>query len=333
MAVLTGFIISLVAGRIVIPFLKKFNLNQTIKEFEPEAHQSKKGTPTMGGIIILVGFFVSSVMWVRLDVGLVWISLLSMFLFASIGFLDDIFKVSKGKGISARLKFSLQVLSAFVVCFLVTVIESHLMECSSCLFIPFTKGVYVDLGIFYLLFGMFVIVGSSNAVNLTDGLDGLATGPAIMSSVPLVIFAYISGNVIFSHYLHIPHIRGAGELSVVGASLIGSLLGFLWYNCYPAEVFMGDSGSLAIGGFLGTVAVMLKEEVVFAIAGGLFVFETFSVILQVLSYKATGRRLFKMAPIHHHFELKDWSESKVIVRFWIISLILSLLALTAIKVR
>ncbi len=252
-----------------------------------------------------------------------------------IGFLDDFLKVKRGKnnGLKAKSKFLMQILAAFLVAYMIFEYDRSVNLCAGCIYIPFVKNGVLNLGLFYIAFAVFVIVGTSNAVNLTDGLDGLATGPSLTTIMPLAIFSYISGNVIFSHYLHLPYIAGVGELSVLLSALAGSLLGFLWYNCYPAEIFMGDTGSLAIGGMLGIVAVAIKEEVVLAIAGGIFVMETLSVIIQVASYKTRGERVFRMAPIHHHFELKGWPESKVIVRFWIISLVLALLSLTALKLR
>ncbi len=335
MASVTALIFSLWFANRFIPYLRKMQIKDSFKGYEPQNHMQKAGTPTIGGIIIWSGFFISSILWARLDNALVWISLLGTALFVLIGFLDDFLKIKRGKndGLKARTKMAFQVVSALLTAYLIYFAESKLTPCSSCLYIPFIKNGVINLGYFYLIFAVFVIVGTSNAVNLTDGLDGLATGPSLTTIMPLIIFAYVSGNIIFSHYLHVPHIKGAGEMSIILASLAGSLLAFLWYNCYPAEVFMGDTGSLALGALLGIVAVIVKEEIVLAIAGGIFVLETVSVIIQVISYKTTGERVFKMAPIHHHFELKGWAESKVIVRFWIISLILALLSLTALKLR
>ncbi len=335
MASVTALIFSLWFADKFIPYLRKMQIGDSFKGYEPQNHRQKTGTPTIGGIIIWSGFFISSLLWARLDNTLVWITLLGTALFMIIGFLDDFLKIKRGKndGLKARTKMLLQLVSALVVSYLIFFAESRLTSCAGCLYIPFVKNGVINLGEFYIIFAIFVIVGTSNAVNLTDGLDGLATGPSLTTVMPLIIFAYASGNIIFSHYLHIPHIKGAGEMSIILASLAGSLLAFLWYNCYPAEVFMGDTGSLALGALLGMVAVIIKEEIVLAIAGGIFVLETVSVIIQVISFKTTGERVFKMAPIHHHFELKGWAESKVIVRFWIISLILALISLTALKLR
>ncbi|WP_025209282.1 phospho-N-acetylmuramoyl-pentapeptide-transferase [Hippea sp. KM1] len=335
MASLTSLGLSLWLGRILIPKLKSMQFEDSFKGYEPQTHKQKSGTPTVGGLIIWGGFFASALMWIRFDSPLVWVVLLGSFLFMLIGFLDDLLKIKRGKnnGLKARTKFFLQTVVGVVVSLLIFRIENILTGCAGCLYLPFIKQGVFDLGYFYLIIAVFVIVGSSNAVNLTDGLDGLATGPSLTTIFSLTVFAYATGNAIFSRYLHLPYVVGAGEISVLLAALSGSLLGFLWYNCYPAEVFMGDTGSLALGGFLGIVAVAIKEEVVLAIAGGIFVLETVSVIIQVASYKTTGERIFRMAPIHHHFELKGWPESKVIVRFWIISLVLALLSLTALKLR
>ncbi len=335
MASLTALFFSLWFGSKFIPILKNIHADQTFKGYEPEEHKQKAGTPTIGGLIIWSGFFISVLLWTRLNVPFVWISLFAVLSFALIGFLDDYLKIKRGggDGINAKTKMFFQILFGAVTAASIFFIESKTGSCSGCIYIPFIKNGYLNLGYFYMLFALFVIVGASNAVNLTDGLDGLATGPSLSTSAPLIIFAYLSGNVIFAHYLHLPYIAGSGEISVVLAALVGSLLGFLWFNCYPAQVFMGDTGSLALGALLGSTAVMIKEEIVLAIAGGIFVLETISVIIQVVGFKTTHERVFKMAPIHHHFELKGWPESKVIVRFWIISLILALLSLTALKLR
>ncbi|AEA34478.1 phospho-N-acetylmuramoyl-pentapeptide-transferase [Hippea maritima] len=335
MASLTALGLSLWFGKILIPKLKSMQFEDSFKGYEPQTHKQKSGTPTVGGLIIWSGFFVSALMWIRFDSPLAWIVLLGSFLFMLIGFLDDFLKIKRGKnnGLKAKTKFFLQTIVALVVAFMIFRVEQILTGCAGCFYLPFIKHGVFDLGYFYLAVAVFVIVGSSNAVNLTDGLDGLATGPSLTTIFSLTVFAYATGNAIFAYYLHLPHVVGSGEISVLLAALAGSLLGFLWYNCYPAEVFMGDTGSLALGGFLGIVAVAIKEEVVLAIAGGIFVLETLSVIIQVASYKTRGERIFKMAPIHHHFELKGWPESKVIVRFWIISLVLALLSLTALKLR
>ncbi len=335
MASVTALFFSLWFAKRFIPYLRKLQIKDDFKGYEPKSHKQKAGTPTIGGIIIWSGFFISSILWTRFNVAVVWVVLLGVFMFVLIGFADDFLKIKRGKndGLKAKTKLLLQLSSAFFVSCLIFIVEQSLTKCSGCLYIPFIKNGVFDLGYLYILFSTFVIVGASNAVNLTDGLDGLATGPSLTTIMPLIIFSYASGNVIFSGYLHIPYIYGVGEISIILASLAGSLLGFLWYNCYPAEVFMGDTGSLALGALLGIVAVAVKEEIVLAIAGGIFVLETVSVIMQVVSYKTTGERIFRMAPIHHHFELKGWPESKIIVRFWIISLVLALVSLTALKLR
>ena len=335
MASITALLFSLVFAQKFIPYLRKMQIGDNFKGYEPKTHKQKTGTPTIGGIIIWFGFLSSSLLWARLDISIAWIALASVLFFALIGFLDDFLKIKRGnnEGLKAKTKFSLQIVAALIIASAIFYADIRFSSCAGCIYIPFLKNVYINLGYFYILFAVFVIVGASNAVNLTDGLDGLATGPSLTTIMPLIVFAYASGNAIFAHYLHIPHIYGSGEISVMLAALAGSLLGFLWFNCYPAEVFMGDTGSLALGAFFGTVAVIIKEEVVLAIAGGIFVLETVSVIIQVASYKTYGERVFRMAPIHHHFELKGWPESKVIVRFWIISLILALISLTALKIR
>lgn len=335
MASVTALVFSLWFANRFIPYLKRMQIRDSYKGYEPKNHKQKTGTPTIGGIIIWSGFFISSLLWARLDDVLVWIVLMGTLLFIVIGFSDDYLKIKRGKnnGLRARTKMLLQIAAAFLTVYLIYFAETKLTSCSGCLYIPFVKNGVINLKEYYMIFAAFVIVGSSNAVNLTDGLDGLATGPSLTTIMPLIIFAYVSGNIIFSNYLHIPHIKTAGEMTIILASLAGSLLAFLWYNCYPAEVFMGDTGSLALGALFGIIAVVIKEEFVLAIAGGLFVLETVSVIIQVISYKTTGERVFKMAPIHHHFELKGWPESKVIVRFWIISLIFALISLTALKLR
>ena len=335
MASLTALFLSLWFGSKFIPILRNIHADQTFKGYEPSEHKQKAGTPTIGGLIIWIGFFISVLLWSRLSVPFVWISLFAVLSFALIGFSDDYLKIKRGggDGISAKTKMFFQIVFGSVTVAAIFFIESKTSSCSGCIYIPFIKNGYINLGYFYMLFALFVVVGASNAVNLTDGLDGLATGPSLSRSTSLIIFAYLSGNVIFAHYLHLPYMPGSGEIVVVLAALVGSLLGFLWFNCYPAQVFMGDTGSLALGALLGSTAVMIKEEIVLAIAGGIFVLETISVLIQVVGFKTTHERVFKMAPIHHHFELKGWPESKVIVRFWIISLILALLSLTALKLR
>lgn len=334
-AAATAFILSIIFAHYFIPFLKSQQLGQTIREDGPKKHLQKAGTPTIGGVIIWFGFVMSTLLWTRLDINWVWIVLFSAISFAFIGFLDDFLKIKRGKGdgLKAKTKLYLQIFFGIIISLLIFIINSRYSNYPGYFYMPFFKNLIINMGYFYIFFGTFVIVGTSNAVNLTDGLDGLATGPSLTTAFTLAIFSYVSGNLILSGYLKLPYVFGSGEVMIILSSLFGSLLAFLWYNCYPAEVFMGDTGSLGLGAVFGTIAIIIKEEVVLAIAGGIFVFETISVILQVASFKTTGERLFKMAPIHHHFELKNWPESKVIIRFWIISILLSLVALTALKLR
>ncbi len=334
-AAATGFLLSMIFSHYFIPFLKKQQIGQTIREDGPKRHLQKAGTPTIGGVIIWFGFVISVLLWARLDINWVWIILFAAISFAFIGFLDDFLKIKRGKGngLKAKTKFYLQIFFASIVSILIYVVYSRYSDCPGCFYMPFFKNLVFNMGFFYILFSIFVVVGASNAVNLTDGLDGLATGPSLTVIFTLAIFAYVSGNLVLASYLKLPYVFGSGEITVILSALFGSCLAFLWYNCYPAEVFMGDTGSLALGAIFGVIAIIIKEEVVLVIAGGIFVIETISVILQVASFKTTGERIFKMAPIHHHFELKNWPESKVIIRFWIISILLSLVALTALKLR
>ena len=328
---LTALLLALFLGPRIIEALRRLRVGQAIREDGPQSHHKKAGTPTMGGALILFALAVSTVAWADpASVG-VWVVLGVTLGFGAVGFVDDYRKVIRrnSKGLSARLKFWSLVVIATAGCLVLWAQPGF----DTRLAIPFFKSLRPDLGIFYLPFAVFVIVGTSNAVNLTDGLDGLAIGPVITASLTYVIFAYVAGNSRISGYLQIPFVPGAGELAVFCAGMAGAALGFLWYNAYPAQVFMGDVGSLALGGALGTVAVVSKFEVVLAVVGGVFVAETLSVMLQVASFKTRRKRIFRMAPIHHHFELKGWAEPKIIVRFWIVSIILALLALTTLKLR
>lgn len=332
MGLFTSLIIVLLFGGVWIRFLQRRQFLQTLWDYVPETHHThKQKTPTMGGILIWFAIVVSTVLWARWDRPYVWIVLGVGTALAAIGFLDDYLKVIKkdAHGLRARYKFPLQVVVSLLFC----LILFDGLDFSTVLSVPFFKEFRPDLGVWYLVFGVFVVVGTSNAVNLTDGLDGLVTGPAIISFLTFAFFAYVAGHYTVAEYLKLPFIKHAGELSVICGAVVGALIGFLWYNSHPAEVFMGDVGSLSLGGMLGMIAILTKNEFLLVMVGGVFVLETLSVITQVTSFKLTGKRIFRMAPIHHHFELKGWPESKVIVRFWIISIILALMSLSTLKLR
>ncbi|MCG8616137.1 MAG: phospho-N-acetylmuramoyl-pentapeptide-transferase [Desulfobacterales bacterium] len=329
---LTAFLICFFMGPYVIRRLQLMQIGQIIQTDGPQSHMGKQGTPTMGGILILFSIFTATLLWGNLTNHYVTILLLTVLLFGFIGFFDDyIMQVKKrNMGFTAKGKFAIQVLFGLIIAYLIY--ESP--DFDTTLTIPFFKGFSPDLGIFYIPFACLVIVGTSNAVNLTDGLDGLAIGPYIIASVTYMLFAYVTGHTLFAEYLHFRHIPAAGEISVVCGILAGAGLGFLWFNAHPAQVFMGDAGSIPLGAILGTVAVATKQEIMLLIVGGLFVMEALSVIIQVSYFKMTkGKRVFRMAPLHHHFELKGWHESKVIIRFWIISIILALISLSTLKIR
>jgi phospho-N-acetylmuramoyl-pentapeptide-transferase len=334
LSALTALAISLLVGPAMIERLSYYQIGQNVRSDGPKTHSDKAGTPTMGGALILVAVTVSTLLWASLSNRFVWVVLALTIAFGLVGFIDDYRKLilRDSKGLSARWKYLLQSLAGFGGALALYLSAQH-PEVETALYVPFFKTVTIQLGAFYVIFAYFVIVGTSNAVNLTDGLDGLAIMPAVMVGAALGIFAYATGNVNFASYLSIPYISGAGELLVFCGALIGAGLGFLWFNAYPAQVFMGDIGALAIGAALGAVAVIVRQELVLFVMGGVFVIETVSVILQVASFKLTGKRIFRMAPLHHHFELKGWAEPKVIVRFWIITVILVLLGLATLKVR
>ena len=329
---LTALFISLYFGPKLIRYLQKMQIGQTVRDDGPESHLSKSGTPTMGGILILAGIVVSVLLWADLSNTYVWVVLFVVVSFGIIGFVDDYRKVIRkdSNGLIAKWKYFWQTIAGLTTAVFLYQI-SHPEQ--TFLLIPFIKDVMPQLGIFYIVLTYFVIVGTSNAVNLTDGLDGLAIVPTIMVAGAFAFFAYVTGNVNFSSYLNIPYISMTSELVVVCTAIVGSGLGFLWFNTYPAQVFMGDVGSLALGAALGVIAVLVRQELVLFIMGGVFVIETVSVILQVGSYKMRGQRIFRMAPIHHHYELKGWPEPRVIVRFWIISFILVLIGLATLKLR
>ena len=333
MGALTALLISLFLGPVMIRRLSVRQIGQTVRDDGPASHLPKAGTPTMGGALILIAILFSTLLWADLTIEYVWIVVAVTLAFGLIGFVDDYLKLvlRDPAGLSARTKIFWQSLTALAVAVVLFLLADQPYETG--LLIPFLKGMVIPLGIFYIALTFFVIVGTSNAVNLTDGLDGLAIMPTVLVGGALGIFGWVTGNVIFSDYLAIPYVEGAGEMMVFCASLAGAGLGFLWFNTYPAQVFMGDIGALALGAALGTVAVIVRQELVLAIMGGVFVVETLSVIIQVASFKLTGRRIFRMAPLHHHYELKGWAEPKVIVRFWIITVILVLVGLSSLKLR
>ena len=330
-AIITALLISFIFGDKVIKRLKELKIGQYIRDEGPERHKSKQGTPTMGGILIILSTVIPALLWVKLNNPYLWIMIFTILSFGAIGFIDDYKKIMKKNnlGLTARQKFLMECIFAFIIAMNLYLLPSI----DTVLRFPFFKNLNVDLGIFYIPFAMFVIVGASNAVNLTDGLDGLAIGPAIITVGTYLIFTYIAGNSKIAHYLLVPYIPGVGEITIFLGAMFGAGLGFLWFNSYPAQVFMGDVGSLSIGATLGVSALITKNEILLMIVGGVFVIETLSVIIQVASFKLTKKRIFKMAPIHHHFELKGWDEPKIIVRFWIISILLALVGISTLKLR
>ena len=334
-AMITALVISFILGPILIEWLKKHQQGgQPIRDDGPESHiLTKAGTPTMGGFLILIALILSTALWADLRNGYIWAALGVTVGYGIIGFIDDYLKVTKRshKGLSGKLKLSLQIIIALAAALWIMMLTRDPLSTS--LAIPFFKDVLLDLGWFFIPFAAFVMVGASNAVNLTDGLDGLAIGPVLIAAAVFGMIAYLIGNSVFSNYLQVHYVPGAGELSIFLGALMGASLGFLWYNAPPAMVFMGDTGSLSLGGALGTVSVITKHELVLALVGGLFVLETVSVIVQVISYKLTGKRVFQMAPLHHHFEKKGWAEPTIVIRFWIIATILALAGLATLKLR
>ncbi|MDO8845522.1 MAG: phospho-N-acetylmuramoyl-pentapeptide-transferase [Methylicorpusculum sp.] len=330
---LTALIISFVVGPVMIRKLTRRKIGQSVRSDGPKSHFDKAGTPTMGGALIIVAVSVSTLLWSNLNNRYVWVVLLVTLGYGIIGFIDDYRKVMLGNsdGLSARAKYFWQSVIGLAVA--VFLYMTATVPAETQFIVPFFKDVMLNMGLFYIVMVYFVIVGTSNAVNLTDGLDGLAIMPTVMVAAGLGIFAYLSGHAEFSKYLAIPFLPNSGELIVFCAALVGAGLGFLWFNAYPAMVFMGDVGALALGGALGVLAVLVRQEIVLVIMGGIFVMETLSVMIQVASFKMTGKRVFRMAPIHHHFELKGWPEPRVIVRFWIITFILVLVGLSTLKLR
>lgn len=348
-ASLTALFTALIVGPIVINRLREFQISQFIREEGPKAHQKKAGTPTMGGLLIAISIVVPTLLWADLSNLFIWIAVFSTCAFAAIGFADDYIKVvnRRNLGLTSKAKLGLQIAASILIAVALIAMQTR-GAYSTKLMVPFVKQFHPDLVIEKLVnnpaiwplaflpfvaFVVFMIVGSSNAVNLTDGLDGLAIGCTVIAAGALAVLTYVSGHATFSSYLELERMPLAGELTIFCGAMVGASIGFLWYNAHPAEVFMGDVGSLALGGAIGTVAVMIKQELLLPFIGGIFVIEALSVILQVASYKLRKKRIFKMAPLHHHFELLGWSESKIIVRFWIASLVFALFALTTLKLR
>jgi phospho-N-acetylmuramoyl-pentapeptide-transferase len=333
-AIFTALIFVLLFGPGIIDLLRvKQGKGQPIREDGPATHLLKMGTPTMGGLMILAGITVSTLLWANLSNAYIWIVLGVTLAYGGIGFYDDLLKVTRRttSGFSGRLRFGVEILVAAIATACVMWLGPP--DISGVLTIPFFKNMVFYMGPFFILFGALVIAGAGNAVNLTDGLDGLAIVPVMIAAATFGLIAYLIGNARFAQYLQIHYVAGTGELSIICGALIGAGLGFLWFNAPPAMIFMGDTGSLALGGALGAIAVATKHEIVLAIVGGLFVLETLSVIIQVVSYKTTGRRVFRMAPLHHHYEQKGWQESTIVVRFWIISVVLALIGLATLKLR
>ncbi len=333
-AMMTSLLITLVLGKWIISKLEQYEIGQVIRDDGPETHEEKKGTPTMGGVLILFAFFTSIIIWGDWKNPFLWIVIVTALLFSSIGFIDDYLKIKKqnSDGLSRRQKIALQSISTILICIWLLSLNSKTIGAE--LLVPFFKDLVIPLNAFgFLIVGWFAIVGGSNSVNLTDGLDGLAIMPVIIISAALAVFAYIGGNYNFSAYLNMPFMPGTGEIFVVCAALIGSGFGFLWFNTYPAEIFMGDTGSLSLGAILAVIAIIVHQEILLILMGGIFVAEALSVIIQIGYYKQTQKRFFRMAPIHHHFEKLGLKEPKIIVRFWIVTLILVLISLASIKIR
>ena len=334
-AILTSLFFSLIFGEMIINSLSKFQpIGQPIRIDGPENHIiQKSGTPTMGGILIILSIITSLFLWSDLSNNYVWIGFLTLISFGTIGIIDDYKKIkfNSSQGLRGRTRIFFQIIICFIIIFFI--INNLNEKIGTTIAFPFFKNFVIDFGIFYFFIGIFIILGSANSVNLTDGLDGLAIVPVMIVAMSFAFIAYLSGNIFFAEYLLISYIPGSGELSVFCGALIGSALGFLWFNAPPAKVFMGDTGSLALGSSLGSIAIMVKHEIVLAIIGGLFVLETLSVIIQVISFKFTGKRVFMMAPLHHHFEKKGWAESTIVIRFWIITIVLALIGLATLKIR
>ena len=334
LSVISSMTIVFIIGGPFIRFIESHKITGPIREDGPLSHIVKKvGTPTMGGVLILIGIIFSTLLWADLNNAYIWVLLMVATSFGLLGATDDYLKIKRNnsRGISSGMKIIWQIILSLIAVFLLIKYGNN--EHIKNLYFPFFKNLVIDLGLFFIPFTIFIIVGSSNAVNLTDGLDGLATVPVMLVALSFTLISYVVGNVVFSDYLQIPYITDVGEISIFCGSIVGSCLGFLWYNAPPAKIFMGDTGSLSLGGSLAAIAIIVKHEIVLAIIGGLFVLETVSVIIQVASFKLTGKRIFKMAPIHHHFEKKGWAESTIVIRFWIIAIILALIGLATLKLR
>ena len=334
LSVISSMTIVFLIGGSFIKFIELHKITGPIRDDGPIDHVIKKsGTPTMGGILILIGILFGTLLWADLSNPYIWVLLMVATSFGSLGAIDDYLKIkhNNSKGISSWMKFILQIiLSLFAILLLIKFGNNeHLKN----LYFPFFKNIVVHLGLFFIPFSIFIIVGSSNAVNLTDGLDGLATVPVMLAALSYTLICYVVGNSVFSEYLQIPYVANAGEAAIFCGSIVGACLGFLWFNAPPAKIFMGDTGSLSLGGSLGAISIIVKHEIILGIIGGLFVLETASVVIQVVSFKLTGKRIFMMAPLHHHFEKKGWAESTVVIRFWIISIILALIGLATLKLR
>jgi phospho-N-acetylmuramoyl-pentapeptide-transferase len=334
-AALTALLISFILGPWLIERMRRIKLGQYIREEGPKSHQQKAGTPTMGGILINVAILIPTILWADIFNPYIWIVLFVTFAYAAIGFIDDYRKLAKKQnlGLTAKQKFTAQIIVALLAGLAIAYLPSIHNNYSTVLTLPFIKNFRPDLGWAYIPFIVVILVGASNAVNLTDGLDGLAIGSTLIAAVAYTVLTYAAGNFRIADYLRIAWVPQTGELAVFCGAMVGASLGFLWFNAHPAEIFMGDVGSLALGGAIGCLAVMIKQEVLLVFVGGLFVIEALSVIIQVISFKTTGRRVFKMSPIHHHFELSGWRETKVVVRFWIIAIIFAMLSLATLKLR
>lgn len=331
-AAVTALVISLVMGPKVIDFLRKEKLGQKVRDDGPQTHKVKSGTPTMGGVLIIFALVISILLWQDMHNSFTWITLFAILGFGGVGFADDYLKIYRKntEGLKPRLKIAGQLgVSLLIVLF----IYFNRTENTTLLYLPFFKNAVLDLSWLYIPFGVIILIGASNAVNLTDGLDGLAIGLVFLVSIAFAILAYITGRIDYAEYLAVPYVAGSGELTVLSLALVGASIGFLWFNCHPAQVFMGDTGSLMLGGIIGVMALLLKKEILLIIIGGVFVIEALSVIIQVASFKLRGKRVFKMAPIHHHFEMLGWKETKVVIRFWIIGGLFVILSLSTLKIQ